>query len=291
MTALKYLLFSGCVIPLKENAYELSARKVASKLGIELVDFEEANCCGFFLDSVDHLSAQILAARVLCLAEQAGFDIVTLCPACFGHLTKTRMNLLEDERLRDRVNRILKKVNKEFRGSIKVKHFAQVLIDDVGVEKIMDTITRPLNKLRVVSHWGCHIMKPSDEIHFDDPENPEHLNSLIRLSKAEFVHYMEEKLCCGAPVSGVDERLSLKILREKLASIQRVKADAIITVCPFCHVHFDLNQLSIEEAFSETYEIPTLHFTQLLGLAQDISPDELGLYENRTPVDEILEKL
>jgi len=291
VTVLKYLLFSGCSIPQKENAYELSARKVASKLGIELVDFKEANCCGFFLDSVDHLSAQVLAARDLSLAEQAGLDIVTLCTGCFGHLTKTRTHLLEDGGLRDRINRILNRVNKEFKGSVKVKHFTQVLIGDVGVEKITDSITRPLNKLRLVSHWGCHIMKPSDEVRFDDPENPECLNSLIRLTKAEHVHYTEEKLCCGAPVIGVDERLSLKILREKLASIQRIKADAIITICPFCHIHFDLNQPSIEEAFSETYEIPTLHYTQLLGLAQGILPDELGLYENRIPVDHILEKL
>jgi heterodisulfide reductase subunit B len=288
---MKYLLFSGCSIPQKENAYELSARKVADKLGIELVDFEEANCCGFFLEAVDHLSAQVLAARDLSLAEQAGLDVVTLCTGCFGHLTKTRAHLLEDAGLRDEVNDILKKGGREFKGSSEVKHFMQVLLEDVGVEKIMETITTPLDKLRVVSHWGCHILKPSDQLNIDDPENPEQLNSLIRLTKAEYVHYMEEKLCCGGPVSGVDEKLSLKILREKLASVQKVNADAIITVCPFCHIHFDLNQLSIEEEFSEVYEIPVLHYTQLLGLAQGISPDDLGSYENRTPVDDLLEKL
>ena len=291
MITLKYILFSGCSIPHKENGYELSARKVADKLGIELVDFEEANCCGFFLESVDHLSAQVLAARDLCLAEEAGLDIITLCTGCYGHLTKTRSHLLEDEGLREKVNKILQKGGREFKGTSKVKHFTQVLLEDVGVEKIMDTITKPLNNLRVVSHWGCHILKPSEELQFDNPENPEKLISLITLTKAEFVPYMEEKLCCGGPVSGVDEMLSLKILREKLLSIEKVKADAIITVCPFCHIHFDLNQLTIEEAFSEIYEIPVLHYTQLLGLAQGFSPDEIGAYENRTPVDDLLEKI
>lgn len=90
---------------------------------------------------------------------------------------------------------------------------------------------------------------------------------------------------------GVDELLSHKILREKLVSIEQAKADAIITICPFCHVNFDLNQISLEETFDEIYEIPTLHYTQLLGLAQDLSPDELGLYENRTPVDDLLDKI
>jgi heterodisulfide reductase subunit B len=288
---LKYLLFSGCSIPQKENAYELSARKVANKCGIELEDFKEANCCGFFLESIDHFSAEALAARNLVLAEQSGLDIVTLCPGCFGHLKKTRAHLLEDSGLRDRMNKILKKGSKQFEGSINVKHFTQVLVEDVGVEKIADTITNPLVNLRVVTHWGCHIMKPSDRILFDNPENPEQLNSLIELSQAQLVHYMEEKLCCGAPALGVDETLSLKLLREKLASIETANASAIITVCPFCHIHLDLNQLSIEEEFSEIYEIPVLHYTQLLGLAQDFSPDELGLFENRTPVDDMLDKL
>ncbi len=291
MIVLKYLLFSGCSIPQKENAYELSARKVSDKLGIELVDFKGVNCCGFFLESIDHLSAQVLAARDLCLAEEAGLDIVTLCTGCFAHLTKTRTHLLEDDKLRDRVNKILKKGNREFKGSSNVKHFTQILLDEIGPEKIMETITKPLNNLKVVAHWGCHILKPSDQLHVDNPENPERLNSLIKLTKAEFVPYMEEKLCCGAPVLGVDEKLSLQILRKKLASIQKVKADAIITICPFCHIHLDLNQLSIEETFSEIYEIPVLHYTQLLGLAQGFSPEELGSYENRIPVDDLLEKI
>lgn len=287
----KYLLFNGCSIPLKENAYELSARKVSHKIGVEFIDFPEANCCGFFLDAVDHLSSQIMAARDLCLAEQAGFDIATLCPGCFAHLTKARTHLLEDEKLREKVNTNLNLINKEFQGSAKVKHFTQILLDDVGVEKISATITKPLQKLRVVPHWGCHIMKPSDELHFDNPENPEALNSLIQLTGAVLVHYMNEKLCCGSAVMGVDEHLSQKILREKLASIQAVKADAIVTICPSCHIHFDLNQFSLEEVFSEIYEIPVLHYTQLLGLAQGIDPEELGLFENRTPVDTLLEKI
>lgn len=288
---MKYLLFSGCTIPHKENMYELSARSVAKKLGIELVDFNEVNCCGFFLDSVDHQSSQVLAARILSLAEETGLSIVTLCPSCFAHLTKTRAHLLENEVLRDKINTLLKPVKAEFQGTVEVKHFTQVLLDDIGVEKIAETITHPLTNIRVVTHWGCHIMKPSEELCFDDPENPIRLNSLIQLSKAEYVHYREEKLCCGAPVMGVDEKLSHKILREKLMSIEQVKADAIITICPFCHVNFDLNQISLEETFDEVYEIPTLHYTQLLGLAQDLSPDDLGLYENRTPVDDLLDKI
>jgi heterodisulfide reductase subunit B len=102
---------------------------------------------------------------------------------------------------------------------------------------------------------------------------------------------MEKKLCCGAPVVGVDERLALTIVREKLKSIKQVGADMIATVCQFCHLHYDVNQLRITEEFAEEYQIPVLHYTQLLGLAQGLTPEELGLYENRVPVDQILSEL
>ena len=98
-------------------------------------------------------------------------------------------------------------------------------------------------------------------------------------------------MCCGGPVSGIDEKIALQILMEKLGNIQRAKATAITTICPFCHIQFDLNQLTIEEEYSATYQIPVIHYPQLLGLAQGFSPDELGLYENRVPVDDLLDTL
>ena len=38
MTDLKYLIFLGCTIPYRVSSYEISARKVFSKLGVELVE-------------------------------------------------------------------------------------------------------------------------------------------------------------------------------------------------------------------------------------------------------------
>lgn len=285
---MKYAYFPGCVTPQKENAYELSTRKVAEKFGIELLDLEGANCCGFFTEPVDHLTATLLAARDICLAEESKCDLVTLCPACFGHLTHVRLELLNDQKLRNIINEALKEINREFKGSSEVKHFVKVLLKDIGIPKIKKTIVKPLNRLKVAPHYGCHIMKPSDEIQFDNPENPKLLDSLIRVTGAKCLDYMEKRLCCGAPIMGVDEKLSLRIAREKLKSVQKAGADAIVTVCQFCHLHLDLNQLTIQDEFSEEYNIPVLHYTQLLGLAQGLDPEALGVYENRVPADKIL---
>jgi len=285
---MKYAFFPGCVGPLRENAYELSARKVIAKLDIELTELNGASCCGFFLDAIDHLSSSVLAARNLSLAEEKKCDLLTICPTCSGHLTRVRNELLEDPNVNSNVNAVLEKINKKFLGSSNVKHLARALVEDVGIDKLKGTITRPLKQLRVAPHYGCHIMKPSVEIKFDSPENPELLDALVDATGVQRIDYVEKRLCCGAPVMGPDEKLSLEILREKLESIQKAEVDAIVTICPFCHTHFDLNQARTKELFGETYRIPVLHFTQLLGLAQGFTPDELGLYENRVPVDGLL---
>jgi heterodisulfide reductase subunit B len=288
---MKFVYFPGCVIPQKENSYEMSARKICEKLDIELVDMEGANCCGLNLDPVDHFSSVLLAARDLCLAEEMGSDILVLCNGCFGHLSRVKNEILRDEILRKRVNKALKSINKIFHGTVKVKHIVQTLINDVGTEKIGETIVRPLNKLKVAPYYGCHIVKPSDELTFDNPETTQLLDSLIDVTGAKRINYRGKNVCCGAPIMGINEKISLMIARDKLRNIQKAGSNTIVTICPFCHLQFDLNQLTIEDEYSEEYGIQVLHYPQLLGLAQGINPEDLGLYENRIPVDEILEAL
>lgn len=84
----KYLMFLGCAIPYRVSAYEISARKVLKRLGIEVEEMPEFNCCGLPLDPVSHEMMLILAARNLALAEREGLDIITLCPGCAGTLKK-----------------------------------------------------------------------------------------------------------------------------------------------------------------------------------------------------------
>jgi heterodisulfide reductase subunit B len=288
---MKFALFSGCVIPQKENAYELSTKRVAKNLDIELVDLPEANCCGYFLSFIDRFSSTVLASRNLVLAEELGCDLLTLCNGCFGHLTRVNHELQTNTQLRKKVNSNLQAAGKKFQGKVQVKHFAQVLARDIGVAKIKETIIKPLNHLRVTPHWGCHIVRPSKKVKFDDPEDTKILDALIEATGAQLIDVIDKKMCCGGPISAIDEKTSFQILMNKLQHIDRANVSAIATVCPFCHIQFDLNQLVLQDDYNSTYQIPVLHYPQLLGLAQGISPDELGFDENRIPVDDILETL
>ena len=291
MPELKYLLFLGCVIPYRISSYEISSRKVLDKLGVELVEMPEFNCCGLPLDPLSHDLTLTLAARNLCLAEQKNLNIMTLCPGCAGTLRKVNRTLKEDKRMREEVNEYLKEVGLEFKGTIAVKHLIQVLSEDVGFERIREAVQKPLNQLKVAEHNGCHVLRPAKYIGFDDPENPTILKNLIELTGAKCLDYMDETECCGAPIIGVNEKIPLQLAGEKLGHIRAVDAQAMITVCPFCHMMFDLNQPRIERAFNETFGMPVLHYPQLLGLAMGIAPEELALRELRVDASKLVNLL
>jgi heterodisulfide reductase subunit B len=290
MAELKYLMFLGCAIPYRVAAFEISARKVLGKLGVELVEMPEFNCCGLPLDPVSHETMLILAARNLALAEQKGLDIITLCPGCAGTLKKVNKMLNEDKALRDEINCHLKEAGLEFKGSVNAKHFMQVLVEDVGLEKIKNSVIKPLTLLKVAEHNGCHILRPKKFIGFDDPEDPKSLKTLIEMTGATCLDYMDETECCGAPSVGVNDKIALQLAREKLNHIKDVNAQAMITICPFCHIMYDTNELRIEKMFNEKYGIPVLHYPQLLGLAMGMKPEELGFSELRVDTSKFMKQ-
>lgn len=284
----KYVLFLGCAIPYRESAYEISARKVLHKLGLELVEMPEFNCCGLPIDPVSHEAMLALAARNLCMAEQKGANIIALCPGCAGTLRKVNKILKEDKKVREEVNHFLKEIGLEFKGTIEAKHIMQVLAEDVGVEKIKEKIKKPLTNLCVAEHSGCHVLRPVKYIGFDDPENPKLLKNLIGVTGAKVVDYQNETQCCGAPIVGINQDIPTNLTAEKLSNMKEAGAQAVITVCPFCHLMFDTYQPRIERVVNKKFEMPALHYTQLLGLAMGFTPEELAIKELRVDASKLM---
>ncbi|MBU7015556.1 MAG: CoB--CoM heterodisulfide reductase subunit B [Theionarchaea archaeon] len=284
---MKYALFLGCTVPVRTMAYEISTRNVMKKLGISLADLEDFGCCGFPLESIDHTTYLSVAARNLAVAEAANLPVMTMCSACNGSLLKANL-AMQDKNTRDEINANLKPINRQYKGTTVVKHAARVLYETMDTIKEM---AHPLN-LKVAAHYGCHYTKPS-EIYadFEDPEVPYSLEELISAVGATPIPYENKKQCCGGSVMGIDESVSLEMVREKLSHIKKAGADAMVLVCPFCDVMYDINQKRIENQAGEQFGIPVLFLPQLIGLALGLTPDELGLKMNRVSVRNLLKTL
>ena len=288
-----YTLFLGCTVPVRAANYELSARKVADRLDVQLHDIPEFACCGYPIKSVNHYAYLLMAARNLALAEEKGYPLCTLCSACCGALTEANHEIQEDEKLRNRINEDLSRsIGKEYKGSIRVTHYVRVLKEDVGYKKIAKEIQVDLSSLHLAPHYGCHYTKPSTiYARIEDPENPKSLDELIEVSGAKSISYENKLSCCGGGVLAIDEQVALGMAKNKLDRIRASQADGMILICPFCDIMYESNQKKIEKMAGKDYKLPILFYPQLLGLAMGMEPDELGMKMNRVKPNELLKKI
>ena len=289
---MKYSLFLGCTIPARARNYELSARAVAARLDLEFVDIEGFSCCGFPLEASDEMGAILLAARNLALAEEMDLEICSLCSACSSMLTKTAYRLNRDRALKDKVNVELSKVRREYKGTVRVRHFARILIEDIGLEKIKKSVKRDLKGLKVATHYGCHYLKPSYIYEgFDDPQDPKTLEQILEAVGVINLQYKRKKDCCGGPVLLSDEAVALNVAEEKLKYVKEAGADIMNLVCPFCDLMFDSNQKGIEAASGIELNIPVLYLPQIVGLAMGLGRKELGLNLNSVNTKDLTARL
>ncbi|MBM4248796.1 MAG: CoB--CoM heterodisulfide reductase subunit B [Euryarchaeota archaeon] len=288
-----YAYFGGCTMPVRNLNYDISMRRVAGGLGVKLVDVPEFGCCGYPLGALDHHTMVLLSARNLCVAEEKGLcEIVTGCTGCAGTLSKVNKALKADRHKRDHINHELSKLGHEFKGKLRVRHFARMLYDDVGPEKVRSAVVKPLKGLNVAAHYGCHYLKPTEA--FDEPEEverPHTLDRLIEATGAAAMDYPGKLLCCGGDVLGVDETTALRMAREKFRNLKDANADAMTLVCPFCAVMYDAGQKSIEVKLQEKFTLPVLYYPQILGLALGMDEKALGIQLNRTKAKDFVDKV
>ncbi len=280
----RYAYFIGCTTPFRVSNYDLSTRRVMDRLDIELVDMPDAGCCGLYYELVNELAYLSMAARVISMAEDLKLDLMVVCNGCNGSLFRANLKLKQNPGLKDKVNEILSGIGREFKGTIDVKHYVKVLWEDVGVDRIREKVVNPLN-IKVAAHYGCHLLRPSEEIRFDNPQDPVSLDQLIEATGAKSIDYYEKSLCCGGYVLAADKSIAYAMTGEKLRNVQKAGADVMVTACPFCNVMYDANQRAIENESGEKLGVPVLHYPQLLGLAMGLTARDVGLEQNRVHVN------
>ena len=289
----KYSLFLGCVIPNRLPQIEAATRLVAPKLGIELVEMEGASCCPAtgVIKSFDLETWLAITARNIALSEENGLDIIVLCNGCYGTLIAGYAEL-QDPETRNRVNKILKGTGHQVKGTAYVKHLVEVLYNDIGKEAIEETVVNPIDA-RFAIHIGCHLLKPADIRPWGIVEDFTLVDELVELVGGTTVDYKLKDMCCGAGggLRSAELEVSLDMVREKLQAMQDVNVDALVNVCNFCHLQFDLGQMQVNKQFGTDFQIPVLYYTQLLGLAQGFTPKQMGLDKHFISTDSFLDKI
>ncbi|MHA1615530.1 MAG: CoB--CoM heterodisulfide reductase subunit B [Candidatus Thorarchaeota archaeon] len=276
--SIEYSFFLGCIMPNRYPAIESATRFVLKTLNMGVKEMERAGCCpapGVFR-SFNKPDWMVAAARNLAIAEQNEADLLTVCSGCFGTLFDVNHVLSNDKELKKKVNLQLKKLGYEVKADQQVKHIAQVLGFDIGPSDIGNYIKRKV-KLKVAVHYGCHFLRPFNEKQIDDPDDPSILEDYLEALGVESIDYRRKYACCGAGggVKAAHADQSMKMLGEKMQAIVESGVDAILDICPFCHLQFDGGQKILNKEYGTDFQVPVIHLSQLTAFCMGM--DDIGM--------------
>jgi len=283
-------LFLGCVIPARLPYLEVSSRKIFEKLGIDLRDVDGFSCCPdpTGIEQIDHNTWLALGARNLSLSNNNG-GIISFCSGCVETLKGVNYYINKDLTVKKEVNRYLERIDKVYEGKTEVKHFAQVLYENI--DKVKEKIEKPLEGFKVAIHYGCHYLRPSEIIEWDDPFEPTTIDEIVNVLGAESVDYDLKMECCGNPVEKSDKELSLTMIDNKLKAIYEAGANCVVVVCPACYQQFEFNQRELNKQKGSQYNIPIFYLSELVAIAFGFKPDELGFNFHRIKPNVLFESI
>lgn len=280
---MKFSYFPGCSLKGLGRAYEESLLPVLRHLGIELEELDDWNCCGATAYmAVDEAKACVLAARNLALAERSGLtQLIAPCAACYLVLNKTKHYFHDYPAMKTTIDRALAAVDLAYAGDTAVRHPLDVLVNDVGLDAIRQKVVRPLHGLKVATYYGCQLVRPYAT--FDDQYNPVTMDRLIEALGATVVRYPLKTKCCGGSLTGTVPEAGIRMVYILLNEARKRGADCLATVCPLCQFNLDAYHARVRSDYGDVI-VPTVYFTQLMGLAFGLPAKQLGLHRAAVPL-------
>jgi len=263
MDTLKYAYYPGCSLESQlAKEFDLSTLAVAEALGIEMEELHDWNCCGASSGHSTNMALNhAIVGRNLALAEKQGMDIAAACPACYLRLKHTRHAALEDPDIK---SNMVDAFDMPYDGRYDVKHILDIIVNSVGLDVIKEKVVKPLTGLKLVSYYGCVLVRPPEIVAFDDPENPQSMDNLLSVLGADVLDWSGKVDCCGASLSLTKREIVIDLSNALVKMARDVGADAMVAACPLCNMNVDGRQKLSSDA------MPVFYFTELMGLAMGL---------------------
>lgn len=277
--------YPGCSLEGTSKEYNESVIAIAKALDIELQEINDWNCCGASAaHNMNHLLALSLPARSLALAEQQGIDEILIpCAACYNRLGGTALALSENPKLLAEVADVIEMPFQNKVKTINVVDFLGKYVTPILKERLVKKFS-----FKTACYYGCLLVRPTKFTHIERSEDPDTMETIMRIIGSNPVDWSFKTECCGAGLSvsrtDIVARLSGNILRDAVSH----GAEAIIVACPMCHSNLDLRRDSINEAGNTNIQTPVIFITQAIGISLGLDPAELGLKRHMVESAEII---
>jgi len=290
----EYTFYPGCAMESNAKAYYDSLMEIAEPLGIHLKEIDDWNCCGATeYVGINLIPAYSLIARNLALAAKTGRKtVISPCSACYLNLAKADHYMAERPSLGEKVNEALAAGGLHYEpGSLDIRHLLDVLINDIGLDKLKEKVVRPLKGLRVAPYMGCMVPRPDYHNRWSDPEHPTELIDVLEAIGAEVVKFPGAATCCGGHMTQIGPDTAYELIRRLISSAEKSKADIMVTVCPMCQLNVDAYQGETNSHYGTDYEMPIVFFSQLVGLAMGFPPEKLSFGSEITSTEKALARI
>lgn len=284
---MSYLYYPGCSLKSTGKAYEESILPVFRALGEPMAELDDWNCCGATAYmAIDELKAYAVATRNLALAEQQDpdkqTDLVAPCNACYLCLNKAVHYMDEQAKNGRKISKALDAAGLSYEGRVTIRHPLDVIVNDIGLERVKERVQKPLDGMKVACYYGCQIVRPYAT--FDDQYNPMSMDRLMEAVGAEPLIWPLKTRCCGGSLTGTVENVGLRLSYILLKEAKKRGADAVATCCPLCQFNLECYQDRMLSEYGETMDMPVVYFSQLAGLALGIPENELGMQRLFVPL-------
>lgn len=272
---MKLAYYPGCSLEGSGIEYGMSMERTAEILGIELIELDDWNCCGATSGhNTDKLLSLALPARNLAIAEEMGLPMLAPCAACYNRHRTTEHTVKHDEKMRETIAKV---IDKDIQGTTETLSILDVLANHIGVDKIAEKVTNPLLGMKAVCYYGCLLVRPVEHTGFDDPEDPQTMDVVLKALGAEALDWAHKTECCGASLVTSRPDVGNNMLYQILRNAKEAGAECIVTACPLCGMNLDMRQAAVEKEFNTKFDLPVYYITELLALAAGKSRKEVGI--------------
>ncbi len=262
MTRVGY--YPGCSLHSTAADYGLSTAAVCHSMGITLAEVPDWNCCGATpAHATNEFVAKALPLRNLILAEQSGTDLVVPCTGCFNVCRQTHGFINRGGERAAEVNReVAAIVGHRYSGKLRIMHLLEFLCQPEVMAEVAKRVVRPLAGLKVVPYYGCLLLRPEEDVAFDDPEQPQKMDQLLRLLGADVRPWSYKMDCCGGSLAIPQAELVTELVAGLTDQARQAGADALVTACPLCQANIDTRQKS--------HGLPIFYITELIAAAYSL---------------------
>lgn len=299
--------------------YPTSLLWMMNEMGLEYLDETDQTSCtawnyhGSGIGNIESLAAVFLrnfhqayvSAKAEGLPEGYYYPLVH-CGTSFGNYKEVREYLLLSAELRERVRKILAKLDRLVDGKLlipeEIVHYSEwvhIMRKDIAERQVYD-----VSNIRATIHPACHVYKmiPQDVIYDDEVLDGNRVavsTGVMQELGAQIIDYSTWYDCCGFGfrhiISEREFTRSFAIDRKIKVAIDEANSDVMIGHDTGCITTLDKNQwiAKADEANAgKNYELPVIADIQFAALACGADPFKIvQSHWHASPFEKLFEKI